>query len=90
MGQSRVITIKVNEVPIQISIDAEQEELYRRAETELREMHTKMANAFGKTNSVQVLSALAYELMIKRLKLQDEIEAIEPEMDKTLSKEGRI
>lgn len=90
MGQSRVITIKVNEIPVKLTIDADKEELYRRAESALRELFIKMADALGNTNNVQVLSHVAYELMIKKLKLQDEIQAMEQKIDQVLSKESEI
>ncbi|MCQ2361127.1 MAG: hypothetical protein MJ009_06605 [Paludibacteraceae bacterium] len=91
MGQSRVITVKVNEVPIQITIEADKEDVYRRAESRLRMIYIDMANKLGNnTNNIQVLSRVAYELMIRSFKLQEELKATELKIEQTLSKEGKL
>ncbi len=90
MGQNRVITVKVNEVPIQVTIEADKEDVYRRAESKLRTIYIEMANKLGNTNNIQVLSRVAYELMIRSFKLQDELKATELKIDQTLSKEGKL
>lgn len=91
MSQSRVITVKVNEVPVQITIEADKEDIYRRAESKLRMLHIEMANKLGNnTNNIQVLSRVAYELMIRSFKLQEELKATELKIEQTLSKEGKL
>lgn len=91
MSQSRVITVKVNEVPVQITIEADKEDIYRRAESKLRMLYIEMANKLGNnTNNIQVLSRVAYELMIRSLKLQEELKATEQKIEQTLAKEGML
>lgn len=91
MSQSRVITVKVNEVPVQITIEADKEDIYRRAESKLRMLYIEMANKLGNnTNNIQVLSRVAYELMIRSFKLQEELKATEQKIEQTLAKEGML
>lgn len=90
MSQSRVITVKVNEVPVQITIEADKEDIYRRAESKLRMIYIEMANKLGNTNNIQILSRVAYELMIRSLKLQEELKATEQKIEQTLAKEGML
>lgn len=91
MSQSRVITVKVNEVPVQITIEADKEDIYRRAESKLRMLYIEMANKLGNnTNNIQVLSRVAYELMIRSFKLQEELKATEQMIEQTLAKEGML
>lgn len=90
MSQSRVITVKVNEVPVQITIEADKEDIYRRAESKLRMLYIEMANKLGNTNNIQILSRVAYELMIRSFKLQEELKATEQKIEQTLAKEGML
>lgn len=87
MGATRTITIRVNDEPIKLDIDSDQEEVYRRAEAELNALFVKITNSLEKVSSKQALSIVAYELMIKRLKMEDELDVIAKEVDKALPKE---
>lgn len=87
MGQKRKITVKIYEHPIQLDIEAEEEELYRRAEKAVNEQLRLYANSFNKIGREVLLSIVAYEVMLDNLKTNDEIKRLEKEIDTTLNRE---
>jgi len=87
MGQIRKITIKVYEHPIQINIDSDKEEVYRKAEKMLNEKLREYANTYSKIGRDVILSATAYELMLNQLIKDSEMKKVEKDIDKFLLEE---
>ncbi|MCQ2351691.1 MAG: cell division protein ZapA [Paludibacteraceae bacterium] len=70
-----------------MDIEAEDEELYRRAEKAVNEQLRLYANSFEKIGREVLLSIVAYEVMLDNLKTNDEIKRLEKEINSVLNRE---
>ncbi|MCQ2369869.1 MAG: cell division protein ZapA [Paludibacteraceae bacterium] len=84
-GQKRLITITIYENKIPMYINPEDEEMYRKAEVELKNLLNDFANTFVGKGRETILCCAAYQLMLDKLLDVAECEKISGCLDNTLS-----